>query len=221
MNFSLNKTVGVSASVIICALVILTTQYAAADDYDRNDLVDIGFRIAPVPLNLVHKDREMVGLGSYLVNSVGDCNGCHTSAPATEYAPGGNPYFGQPAKVNQATYLGGGQNFGALIPGSYQVISRNLTPDRTGLPEGGHTLDQFLKIMHTGVDMDHLHPTCPGKPNTGCIPPPFDGSLLQVMPWPAYRHMTDHELEAIYVYLSAIPCVAGPSAPSPLHNDCH
>jgi hypothetical protein len=33
--------------------------------------------------------------------------------------------------------------------------------------------------------------------------------LLQVMPWPVYRNMTDRDLRAIYEYLRAIPCVEG------------
>jgi len=72
------------------------------------------------------------------------------------------------------------------------------------------------------VDLDHLHPTCPaGTVNTSCVPAPFFGNLLQVMPWPSYQDMSDHDLLAIYTYLSAIPCVAGPSDPKdPLHNDC-
>jgi hypothetical protein len=40
------------------------------------------------------------------------------------------------------------------------------------------------------------------------------------MPWWLFQGMTEHELRAIYEYLSAIPCVAGPPAPSVLHNDC-
>ena len=41
------------------------------------------------------------------------------------------------------------------------------------------------------------------------------------MPWPAYQEMTDYDIRAIYEYLSAIPCVAGPADPnSILHNDC-
>jgi hypothetical protein len=40
------------------------------------------------------------------------------------------------------------------------------------------------------------------------------------MPWPDFQDMTEHDLRAIYEYLSAIPCIAGPPAPSPLHNDC-
>jgi len=74
--------------------------------------------------------------------------------------------------------------------------------------------------MRTGVDLDHLHPTCSATVTTNCLPPPFDGDLLQVMPWFADQNMTDHDLRAIYEYLGAIPCIAGPPAPSPLHNDC-
>src|ERR1700730_2131262 len=47
-------------------------------DDGEASLVRIGFEIAPVPLNLGGKDPWKVGLGSFLVNAVGDCNGCHT-----------------------------------------------------------------------------------------------------------------------------------------------
>ena len=126
----------------------------------------------------------------------------------------------QPKIINPATYLGGGRNFGPLIPGSAPIVSRNLTPDKTGLPEAGHTFSEFLQIMRHGVDFDHLHPTCSGTPDASCVPPPFNGALLQIMPWPIYQGMTDHDLRANYAYLSAIPCIAGPPAPSLLHNDC-
>jgi hypothetical protein len=190
------------------------------DDGGNESKIQRGFDIAPVHLNLDGKNLALVGLGSYLVNT-GFCNECHNAGPAiSQYAPGGNPYFGQPKVINQATYLGGGRDFGAVAPGSAHIISRNLTPDKTGLPEGGRTFSDFVLIMRTGVDLDNLHPTCTGAVNSGCIPAPFRGDLLQTMPWPAVKDLTDHDLRAIYEYLSAIPCVAGPPAPSPLHNDC-
>ena len=105
--------------------------------------VQRGFEIAPVPLNLAAKDRALVGLGSYLVNATADCNGCHTASPQVEFAAGGNPYFGQPKVVNPSTYLGGGQDFGPLIPGTPHIVSRNLTPDKTGKPEGGRSFAEF------------------------------------------------------------------------------
>jgi hypothetical protein len=183
--------------------------------------VALGFNIAPVPLNAAGKNHNLVGYGSYLVNAVADCNGCHSAGPDSEYVFGGIPYFGQkPKKVNPATYLAGGNDFGKIAgPNFADIVSRNLTPDKTGRPEGGHTLAQFMRIMRTGVDMDHLHPTCGVGESGNCMPPPFDGDLLQVMPWPQFQDMTDLDLQAIYVYLSTVPCKAGPAS-GVLHNDC-
>jgi hypothetical protein len=50
---------------------------------------------------------------------------------------------------------------------------------------------------------------------------PFNGDLLQIMPWPTFRNVSDRDLLASYEYLSAIPCIEGPAAPSIPHNDCH
>jgi len=213
------------AAIVLAGMLSSSPRVKATDDddEDRNESkIRRGFEIAPVPLNLEGKSRALVGLGSYIVNAQGDCNGCHSAGPPTEFVPGGNPYFGQPEKLNPATYLGGGRDFGPYpAPNSpLHIISRNLTPDRTGMPEGGHTFSEFVQIIRTGKDFDHLHPTCTGVPNANCVQPPFDGDLLQIMPWPIYKNMTDHDLRAIYEYLSAIPCIAGPPAPSPLHNDC-
>jgi len=201
------------------------TSRAEADDINAGSeasRIREGFNIAPVPLNLRGKNRALVGLGSYLVNAVGDCNGCHTKDSPTQYAPGGNPYFkgSPPTVVNQDTYLSGGKSFGSLIPGTPEIVSRNLTPDRTGRPEGGHTFPEFVQIMRTGADLDHLHPNCSG-PSNNCFGDnqPLNGDLLQVMPWPTFHNMNDHDLRAIYEYLSAIPCIAGPPS-GPLHNDC-
>ncbi len=223
----LAKTAAVITVLVVIALsgTLIRSRIVQADNYDdHNDRDEArirrGFQIAPVPLNLDGKNRELVGLGSYLVNAVASCNDCHTNSTMTEFAPGGNPYFNQPTKVNAAVYLGGGRDFGPLIPGTPDIISRNLTPDKTGLPEGGHTLSDFMRILRTGVDLDHLHPTCSDTVTTNCLPPPFDGDLLQIMPWPIYKHLSDHDIRAIYEYLSAVPCVEGPPAPSVLHNDC-
>jgi hypothetical protein len=222
------KSFGAVATITAIAfsgILLNSRRVQAHEGDDERDEARIrrGFEIAPVPLNLKGKNRALVGLGSYIVNAQADCNGCHSAGPDTEYAMGGNPYFGQLAVVNPATYLGGGRDFGAYpVPGPFpHIISRNLTPDKTGLPEGGHTLQDFVQILRTGVDLDHLHPTCTGAPDGTCLPPPFDGNLLQIMPWPVHQNMTDHDIRAIYEYLSAIPCITGPAAPSPLHNDCN
>lgn len=212
-----------SPPLVIAAAILagLVCGRAYAEDPDGSDpRIRRGLEAAPVPLNTQVKDVSLVGWGSYLVNVVASCNDCHSAGPATQYAAGGNPFFGQPKVVNQATYLGGGDDFGALVPGSPHIVSRNLTPDKTGRPEGGRSLAEFVHILETGEDLDHLHPTCSAGATQNCLPPPFDGNLLQIMPWPAFQRMTMHDMEAIYEYLSAIPCVAGPPAPSVLHNDC-
>jgi len=210
------------AAIVLAGIGNSSPRAKAQDDgNDSDSRIQQGFAIAPVPLNLDGKNRALVGLGSYIVNATVPCNECHGAGPAiTQFLPGGNPYFGQPKMINQATYLGGGRDFGPVVPGSIHIISRNLTPDKTGLPEGGRTFAEFAQIMRTGVDLDNLHPACQGAVNPTCIPAPFRADLLQVMPWPGLQNLTDHDLRAIYEYLSAIPCVVGPPAPSPLHNDC-
>ena len=186
-----------------------------------------GFEIAPVPLNLRGKDRELVGLGSYLVNAVASCNMCHSAGTSTEYTAGGNPYFkgNEPNIVNQATYLGGGRVFASQVAGATPaIVSRNLTPDKTGRPVGGHTFEEFRLILQTGADLDQVHPNCADPTVTAsstCFPAkyPYDGDKLQVMPWPELHHLSERDLRAIYEYLRAIPCVSGPAS-GVLHNDC-
>ena len=243
---SVDRFFKAGAALAVFVLIVVTaslsnTRVAKALDDDDNESdeskIRRGFEIAPVHLNLQGKNRELVGLGSYIVNAVGDCNGCHSAGPATEFLPGHNPYFlGQTEQINTATYLGGGRDFGPYpAPNSpMHIISRNLTPDKTGRPEGGNSLAQFILIMQTGVDLDHLHPNCSATITTNCFPPvpPVNGDLLQIMRWPFFKNMTEHDLKAIYEYLSAVPCVAGPSKPSDLppaaqyafpalHNECN
>jgi hypothetical protein len=151
---------------------------------DNNDesIIQRGFDIAPVELNLKGKNRALVGLGSYIVNT-GGCNDCHTNP---SYLPGGDPFAGEsPEQINVNCYLSGGMDFGPFR-------SRNLTPDGNGLP-AGLTLEQFIHVLRTGEDT-----TSPGVP-------PFDNGLLQVMPWPVFGKKTDRDLTAVYEYLRSIP----------------
>ena len=167
-----------------------------------------------------------------------------TKTDPTTYLAGGTP-FGQ--AVPSSASVGGFPS--GSIPSSYPpegypidpttgfpyagpvIISRNLTPDKNGRPEGGRTLAEFKEIMRNGTDFDKIHQTCQSDtdPNIAlgiCIPPPVDGSKLQVMPWPLFHNMTDHQIEAIYEYLSAIPCIDNSFSPPPagapdeLRNDC-
>jgi hypothetical protein len=224
--------------LLVVGAMVLTSPRARADSQaatKAQDLAQIGLKIAPVKLTYKPQDRELVGLGSFIVNAQADCNGCHGSDPTMEYKPGGNPFLNQhPTVVNPATYMAGGQDFGPVGggitngvtgPGPH-IITRNLTPNKNGLPEGGTTFATFLDIMRNGTDVDHVHLNCGGAVKDNCYFPPTDGALLQVMPWPAFRNMTDRQLLAIWTYLSAIPCInnttsTGPAgSPDLLHNDC-
>jgi hypothetical protein len=173
---------------------------ASDDDHDQDSRVARGFAlVSGLKLNLKGKDRGLVGLGAYLVNGVGGCNDCHTNPP---YPAGGDPTMGQPKKINVAAYLAGGMEFIPASPGFHAIVSRNLTPDKTGKPEGGASFQEFRSIMRTGVDPDHAHPEY--------------GPFLIVMPWPVYQGMIDHDLRAVYEFLSTIPCIEGdPGLPNP------
>jgi hypothetical protein len=175
------------------ALTLVNVGRGGGDgDRDRGELTAeerIGLEIAPLHLDLRGKNRKLVGLGSYLVNAVADCWDCHADpaftppgTPDPEFAAGGDPFLGQPEQIELRGYLRGGRAFGPFV-------SRNLRPEiGTGLP-AGHTFAEFVDIIRHGTDFDH------------------PGQLLQVMPWPAYKNMSDTDIQAIYVYLTALPAV--------------
>jgi hypothetical protein len=74
-------------------------------------------------------------------------------------------------------------------------FAANLTPHKEGL--GLWTEQQFVGTMRKGT---HLGV---GRP------------VLPPMPWPAYSHLTDEDLRAIYAYLKTLPPVAN-VVPQPL-----
>ena len=174
--------VGLAALFVVSTM--LPVSAVRADDESESQIrrgFEIITKIFPkdFALNLAGKNRALVGLGSYLVNTTG-CNDCHT---APNWAIGGNPYKREPEQINASGYLAGGRDFGG------GVVSPNITPDASGQP-AGLTLGQFLNVMHTGGDPDH------------------PDQLLQIMPWPLYRWKTERDLTAMYEYLRAIPSLS-------------
>lgn len=170
------------------ALVVALTAApvaAQADDSSQSQ-IQRGYEINPVPLNLQGKNRALVGLGSYIINT-GACIECHTHP---SYLPGGSPYLGQPEHINVDQFMTGGRKFGPFT-------AANLTPDALGRP-AGLTLDEFISVLRTGHD-----PDAPA------------GSLLQIMPWPSFGKKTDMDLRAMYEYLSAIPSKPDNPNPGP------
>ena len=197
MNNSIGRRHRFSLAVVFAAATTLCVSASGEGRGDRDDdrgdrpdesQIKRGFEIVPggVALNLVGKNRALVGLGSYVVNTTG-CNDCHTHRA---YAPGGDPFQAQPEMINSAQYLAGGRTF----PPS-PFVSANITPDYAGKP-AGLTLKEFLKVLRTGHD--------PKDP---------PGDLLQVMPWPVFGKKTDRDLTTIYEYLRAIPSL--PNNPNP------
>lgn len=109
---------------------------------------ELGLRLVPegVALDLTGLSPAavaQVARGSYLVNGVGGCSGCHSSP---------------------AGYLAGGVEFAlpfADSQGFTSVVGRNLTPD----PETGfdHTETEFIEIMRTGIDFDDSTAAAPQR----------------------------------------------------------
>ena len=173
------------ALVLAAAMAAALSSIAVARDTSDTSKIRAGIALSPVPLDMNGKNPALVGLGSYIVNAQGGCNDCHTNPP---YADGGDPFLGQDEQINVDGYLAGGVAFGPFL-------SRNLTPNANGLP-AGLTLEQFLFVLDTGADVKDRPPFVPSE----------EGDLLQVMPWPVYRHMSEHDKRAIYEFLRAIPC---------------
>ena len=183
----------VAGASVLVVLALRSGTPVRADQGDEGDdeasRIQRGFDVAPVPLDLTGKNRALVGLGSYIVNTQAICSDCHTWP---QFVPDGNPSLGQPEQTNTAGYLAGGRPF---LGGT--VFSRNLTPDPDSGRPADLTFEEFERILRTGIDDDELPPHIPSA----------DNDLLQVMPWPYFQKMTRRDLLAIYEYLRAIPSV--------------
>lgn len=180
----MNRTMKIAVLLTAIVLVTALANSSSGQDSDNGSVrakaekkrILKGLEIAPVPLNFRERDRDLVGLGSYIVNAQAACADCHT---CPTYSPGHNPFQGGDGKINAKNYLAGGVPFGP-------VVSANITPDASGKP-AGLDFDEYLELIRTGHD--------PDQPN----------EILQVMPWPIFRNMNDRDILAIYTYLSSIP----------------
>ena len=94
------------ASLLVFGIAAATAGGAGAQQSISASIVRQGFEISPIPkkqLNLAGKDPAQVGLGSYLVNGVADCGGCHSfpkflpqGDTAGSDPAAGDPYQGTP-----------------------------------------------------------------------------------------------------------------------------
>jgi hypothetical protein len=233
----------VLAIAVLAGGVLLLPRAVLASDVPDTftaQRIAAGYAATPVPVDLKGKNPWQVGIGSYIVNTTGVCNHCHSvnqyykaGYPQNFAAQKGNPYLLAPPTgpytggivngkstfaIDPSTFLAGGQSFGL-------VLSKNLTPAPNGnvqsptestpyYAEGGIDWITYWGVLHNGVDIDSVLTQCnPGSATVpaGCVAAPTNAYLLQVMPWPAIRLLTDSDLNAVWQYLSAIPCNANQS----------
>jgi len=102
--------------------------------------LELGLRLVPSEItldltDLSQSERDQIALGSYLVNGVGGCIGCHNS-PTGEHLAGGNEF--------PVAFLP------PDVQGKTSLFARNLTPD----PDTGMKLTEaeFIEALKTGKD---------------------------------------------------------------------
>jgi hypothetical protein len=148
-------TIGLSADV----------QRGRDDDHDNDNdrsasRIQRGFELAPVRLDLRHKNPAAVGLGSYIVNAQGGCNDCHTCPP---YTAEHDPYSGGDGRPNAANYLAGGTPFGPFV-------SRNITPNATASRRGSRARSSSSSCAPGTIPRirEGCFRSCPGRSMGAC-----------------------------------------------------
>ena len=125
--YVMNTKLGISSlgAVTVCAMIVIAATLfhspgvqARSDPDDRDPRIEQGFDIAPVPLNLEGKDRELVGLGSYLVNAVAGCNDCHGAGPQTQFLSRGKPLLWRAHKDQSGDVPGWWPRLRPVTPGT-------------------------------------------------------------------------------------------------------
>jgi mono/diheme cytochrome c family protein len=131
----------------------------------------------------VERTPERLERGTYLVEHLLACRLCHSEHDAER--------FGMPI-AREAALAGGlllDRSFG--LPGVIQPP--DITPDvQTGI--GGWTDGEVMRAIREGILRD-------GRP------------IFPMMPYGAYRAMSDEDLRAVVVYLRAQPAVRRATAP--------
>ena len=124
----------------------------------RTDRARTAHRAGPSDLRQTQsKARRARG---YIVNAVSRCNALLLARVRRPSLPAATtPSSGQPEQVNPATYsAAAGTSVRSARRRHQKSLSRNLTPDKSGLPEGGATFAEFYESIRHGIDHDHVHP---------------------------------------------------------------
>jgi hypothetical protein len=152
-----------------------------------------GLAIDPLAQIKVHSldaaTLSLFGRGSYIVNAIGDCSGCHTNVD--------NPATGA---IDTAAYLTGGQvfdlNFDGVPPfvqkqlGVVRSASANLIGSTNGFfnfPNVDYAT--FETLITQGIHAEDPQP---------------EARVAFPMPWTYFRNMTLDDLEAVYTYMNVV-----------------
>lgn len=157
-------------------------------------------------MSTVKDSTEMIKRGGYLV-TIGACHDCHSPKVMTPEGPridtsrllsghpSEQPVPDIPQNARQWVLFDMGLT---TFVGPWGVsFAANLTPDDTGI--GNWTFEQFETAIRRGKSKGL-------ETNREILPP---------MPWEMYKHLTDEDLRAIFVYLKSIKPVDN-AVPAPI-----
>ena len=179
--FPMQRNTVMSSSCVFVLTIALTATLTACG------------RVSKVESQPTHDPVER---GRYLVE-IAACNDCHTPMILGENGPepdlsralSGHPadfQVGAPPALGEGGWLWAGAGTNTAFTGPWGTsFAANLTPDdETGL--GVWTEDMFIKAIREGKA--------------------FGGGrqIMPPMPWPAYSHMTDDDLKAVFAYLKSL-----------------
>jgi cytochrome c553 len=128
------------------------------------------------------------GRGSYLVNAISDCSGCHTNID--------NPQTGA---IDTAAYLTGGQVFDYNVLGLPAAVQKQLGFVRSasasleGATNGFFNnpdvqFSTFLTLVTEGIHAEDPQP----------------GPVAFPMPWPYFKNMVLEDLQSIFTYMNQV-----------------
>ncbi len=149
--------------------------------------------------------EDLVARGEYLVATMA-CNDCHTPWKMGEQGPepdmsralSGHPqglHMPPAPKLPEGPWLWTGAATNTAFAGPWGVtFAANLTPD-TSSGIGAWTEDMFVRSIRSGRHW-----------GTG-------RQIMPPMPWPAYSHLNDDDIHAIYAYLRSLPPIVNEVPP--------
>jgi hypothetical protein len=147
------------------------------------------------PLGQIHTHSldattvALFGRGSYIVNAVADCSGCHTNIDNA-----------QTGAIDTAAYLTGGQVFDLNFDGVPPTVQAQLGVVRSASANLIGPTDGFFNFPNVNfatfetLITEGIHAEDPQPQARVAFP----------MPWTFFRNMTETDLEAVYTYMNTV-----------------